>query len=123
MLRRHTKSDEPRYSHESTPRKRRSFLGANSQEGNILRHRSSYRPENEWINKRFIPLGQFPRVGETEYVSEREIMRISGQYMYRIIFANQDGSYKSKPAIEYRPHQLNIVLDPNTERIIDVAYF
>ena len=123
MLRRHVYSQELRYEHEHSPRKWRSFQPGGQFKPTTLYRRQEYRPpakEHNWIGKTFIPAGSFTSGANT--IHEREIMRAARMYSYRIIYANPDGSYKSKIRVESRPEQLNIVLDFNNT-IIDVIYF
>ncbi len=86
-----------------------------------LYNKSVSRPQTDWIGKYFIPIGSFPRDPYYHnYVSENEVIKKTGRYAYRIIYTNGIGM--SKPSIEYRPAQLNIILSPDNV-ILDAAYF
>lgn len=104
----------------STVRKSGSYYADGALQQSRLYNGTRYRPEC-WIGKYFIPVGSFPRDPHLlNYVSEYEVMKKTGSYAYRVAYVN--GQKKSKPSIEYRPAQLNIILNPDN-LIIDVVYF
>lgn len=92
----------------------------------------------EWIGKYFIPVDSSPQdPSKDNYVMEYDVMRKSGMYSYRILYAvrytTKNGYHptgqtkdtyviKSKPAIEGRPGQMNLILDTNN-LILDVQYW
>ncbi len=105
----------------STVRKSGSYYADNARQQSRLYNDTRYRPLTDWIGKYFIPIGSFPRDPHMlNYISEYEVMKKTGSYAYRIAYVN--GSKKSKPSIEYRPAQLNLILNPDN-LILDVLYF
>ena len=81
--------------------------------------------EKSWIGKYFIPYGTHFESSVNNYILEEDIAKFSGMYRYRIIFGkkiNDKFILDSKPRIENRPRQMNILLDQNGI-IYDVLYF
>lgn len=119
MLRRSYNSQEPRYSHEHTPRKWRHVNRSNAF---MLFNKKPVNTYPEWIGKTFQPNGE---IYNLPVVTEYEVERVAGSYNYRIIYCVKikDIWYmKSKPTIQSRPGQLNLMLDVNN-KIINVQYF
>lgn len=129
MLRRQFHSQELRYDHEYTPRKQRQFAPGGQFQPTWLYRKQIYRPQgpkNPWIGKFFIPTGSVPANPEkTNYVREYDVMKKTGRYSYRILYAVVSGdkyTIKSKPSVEGRPNQLNLILNTDN-RILDVQYY
>lgn len=83
--------------------------------------------ESSWIGRKFIPYYvHYCRCSENcDYVCEEVIAKFAGMYRYRIIFGkvvDNEFIMRSKPTIENRPLQMNILIDQNG-RIYDVMYF
>jgi len=124
-----------------TPRKWRTIYAANVFNPTILYHRQNYEPPNlsSWIGKYYISDNSLDFVGKRPgtYINEHDIMRQAGMTSYRILYAvpydlahgynprpGETAKYvvKSKPAIEGRPGQLNLILDTDN-KILSVQYF
>jgi hypothetical protein len=121
-----------------TPRKWRTIYASNAFQPSWLYRKQKYvAPNQNWIGKYFIPVDSTPAFPDkNNYVMEYDIMRQAGMYIYRILYAVkndiQNGFYpraddseyviKSKPSIEGRPGQMNIILDTNNI-ILDVQYW
>jgi hypothetical protein len=135
MLRRSLFSQEVEYSHQSSPRKWRSIQRPTTFLRSILRPQLIYKPpttarESQWIGKYVIPYqSTIKRIPNRSYVSEYEIMRTCGMYVYRLIFVEPvkiDGimryRIRSKPTVDYRPGQMNIYVTPDLQ-IVNIEYF
>lgn len=114
-----------------SPRKWRTFPHADNFQPSWLYRQQMYRPskpDSNWIGKYFIPDGSIPaRPHVDNYVLEYDVMRKSGMYNYRILYAvkavDETGwVIRSKAAIEGRPGQMNIILTPQN-LILDVQYW
>jgi hypothetical protein len=121
-----------------TPRKWRTIYATNAFQPTWLYQKQSYRaPNKEWIGKYFIPVDAYPEdPTKSNYVMEYDIMRKAGMYAYRILYAVEntekngfnprpgDPSWviKSKPSVEGRPGQMNIILSPKNI-ILDVQFW
>ncbi len=105
----------------ATIRKSGRHYANNNYQQSRLYESTRFRPATNWIGKYFIPIGSFPYDPHTmNYIHEYDVMKKAGSYAYRILYIN--GEKKSKPSIEYRPAQLNIILNPDNV-ILDVVYF
>jgi hypothetical protein len=120
-----------------TPRKWRTIYASNAFQPTWLYRKQVYEPGSEWIGKYFIPVDSQPTYPDKQnYVMEYDIMRKSGMYNYRILYAAENTTkngfnprpgdpkwvIKSKPSIEGRPGQMNIILDTNNI-ILAVQYW
>lgn len=120
-----------------TPRKWRTVYASNAFQPTWLYSTRSYTPPNPWIGKYFIPAGSNPAFpNKDNFVMEYDIMRRAGMYTYRILYAvknNKKNGFnpesgeakyiiKSKPSVEGRPGQMNLILDTNNV-ILDVQYW
>jgi hypothetical protein len=112
-----------------TPRKWRTIYASNAFQPTWLYRQQQYNVPalQDWIGKYFIPVDSYPQdPSKNNYVMEYDFQKKAGMYSYRILYAvkntkangfNQrpgaaDWVIKSKPSIEGRPGQLNVILDP-----------
>jgi|ERR1700678_2382360 len=138
-IRRQLISDELRYSHQTSPRKRRTTQGSSLFQPTILYmnkidNTNRFVPNN-WIGKKFIPWnGEYIQsyvrsiqlgTNNKNVVSEFEIANYCKSNSYRILYVVVDVNgvfVKSKPSIEYIPSRMNIFL--TTDNVIyNVLYF
>lgn len=134
------------WSRTMSPRKWRTVHHARGvQSPSVLYRRELYVPpagtvENTWLGKYFIPDDAIPAVPTADnYVLEADVMRKAGMYNYRILYALEVASgssirdlfgytqkkrwvLKSKPSIESRPGQMNLILTPKN-LILAVQYW
>jgi hypothetical protein len=131
MQRRPLASQEPAikdvWSARITPRKWRTFTPARSVLPSRLYGPARVVKRNIWTGKYFIPEGSAPALPHRQnYVLESEIARTTGGRSYRILYAvaGPTGEWiiRSKPTIEDRPGQLNLVLTGNNV-VLGVAWF
>jgi hypothetical protein len=122
----------PKRSHITTPRKRSSWMGNNVFEHVIGYREKIYGPTNmdpayKWIGRKLIPFGMSPwymfdRLSEKENVIAEEYIAYKARpYIYRIIFV-KGNELRSKPEIHYVPNRINLLVDADTERIVDILY-
>lgn len=125
-------SDLAGYSHRSTPRKQRTYNYTDQfffQEGGIWNKNRYYRPkggspELEWIGKYFIPMGAQPaRPDVPNYAMEHEIAMWARPNIYQVIYVDDEGNFRTQPEAAWRPGRLNIMVNMNTDKIVDVQYF
>ena len=117
-----------------TPRKWRTIYASNNFQPTWLYRKQSYTPESEWIGKYFIPIDSKPQYPDNgNYITEYDVQRKSGMYSYRVLYAvknNKENGYypksgdpkwviKSKPSVEGRPGQMNIILSTDN-RVLSV---
>lgn len=147
MLRRQLISDELRYSHQTSPRKVRTYGATGLFQPTILyRGDVTTAPSNKrWVGRilapwngniiqsyiRSVQLGR----NNPEVVSEFEIANFAKPHIYRILYTDTPGdpastvpgfngiSIKSKPEVLYIPERLNIIVNPVNNMILDTAYF
>jgi hypothetical protein len=130
--------------HQTTPRKWRSF---NYAENVSTRAQPAYRPSllyggdwdrasqlrQMWVGKKIVywqgeSLPNYSRriiwgnVDPPGVVNEFEIASVAQPYIYRIIYVDRLGKWRSKPDISYRAGRLNIMVDQD-DIIRDVGYF
>ncbi len=113
-----------------TPRKWRTIYASNEFQPTWLYRQQKYEPPElqDWIGKYFIPVDSYPQdPSKNNYVMEYDVQKKAGMYSYRILYAVKntkangfnprpgDAAWviKSKPSVEGRPGQLNVILDPN----------
>lgn len=141
MIRRQLISDELRYNHQTSPRKKRTFRGSNLFQPTILyqnrlNSQINYFPKN-WLGKKFISWdGEFIQSyvrnvqlhrNNPNVISEFEIANFCKSGSYRILYVNIDPYtnvmyVRSKPNIETVPGRLNVFLTTDNT-IVKVAYF
>lgn len=115
-----------------TPRKWRTIFHTNQFQPTSLYTKQIYRPttaqpQHAWIGLYYIPSDSIPKnPSKLNYVTEYDVMKSSGMYSYRILYAVKDanGSWyiKSKPSVEGRPGQLNLILSTDN-KILNVQYW
>lgn len=139
-VRRQFISDELRYSHQTSPRKSRTFRGSSLFQPTIL-----YRGDidtvkeeipNSWVGRKLIPWnGEYiqsyirsVQLGKNDptVVSEFEIANYCKSNSYRILYVffdlNGQMIVKSKPQIDFVPGRMNLFL--TTDDVIrKIAYF
>jgi hypothetical protein len=100
-------------------------------------HRGVYVPTNDapgyWIGKKllywqgeslysYVQQVRLARDARDDAISEFEIAQFTRPNIYRIIFVDEYGVWRSKPDISYRAGRLNIFVGPD-DRIRGVGYF
>jgi hypothetical protein len=124
-----TRNGDLAWNYAMTPRKWRTIYSSNQFQPSSLYKKQMYRPssnskQHEWIGKYYIQADQIPTTND--YVTEYEVMKSAGMYNYRILYAvkdeNNNYKIKSKPAIEGRPGQMNLIMNTDN-KIIDVQYW
>ena len=88
--------------------------------------------ERTWIGKKLIywtgdsVLSYVKQIREAKYgknnIGEYEIATFTRPNIYRILFVDEKGNWRSKPEVSYQAGRLNIIVDPN-DIIKAVAYF
>lgn len=138
-VRRQLISDELRYSHQTSPRKSRTYRGSSLFQPTIFYNNRVYNASptgNNWLGKRLIPwngelISSYIRSvqlkkNDTSVVSEFEIANHCKSNSYRIIYVLINSKnqifMKSKPSIDYVPSRMNIMLTPDNI-IRKIAYF
>lgn len=113
-----------------TPRKWRTVYASNNFQPTWLYKQQRYDPPElqEWVGKYFIPVDSYPQnPAKNNYIMEYDVQRKAGMYSYRILYAVKNTKkngfnpragdpawvIKSKPSVEGRPGQMNLILDPN----------
>jgi hypothetical protein len=133
----------PEFYHQTTPRKWRTINypqmeGSNyvpsllyqANHGFLKASPSSV--EYTWIGKKLIPwqgesLSSYveqiraARLG-VDNISEYEIAKFARGKIYRIVFVDNNGLFRSKPNVTYQAGRLNIMVGPD-DIIRDVGYF
>lgn len=137
MIRRQLISDELRYSHQTSPRKVRTFRGPGQFQPTLLYRREleSNQPDGipaRWIGRILIPWNgniiqsyiRTVQLGRNDpaIISEFEIANYAKPNTYRILYVDGD-IVKSKPQIGYVPNRLNVLVDPVSNIIQSVLYF
>jgi hypothetical protein len=83
-------------------------------------------PERGWIGRKLLYSGESPWWMEDKlvdgYISEDYIAKKKRPYVFRILYM-KDSVVKSKANINYIPNRLNVFVDADTDRIIDLLYF
>ena len=140
-VRRQFISDELRYSHQTSPRKVRTYRGTALFQPTILYRgdidtNSNLKIPNSWIGKVLIPWnGEYiqsyirsVQLGKNDpnVVSEFEIANYCKSNSYRILYVYYDTAgrmiVKSKPHIDFVPGRMNVFL--TTDNVIQkIAYF
>lgn len=88
--------------------------------------------ERTWIGKTLIywtgeSLSSYVKqIRELKYgknnIGEYEIAQFTRPNIYRILFVDKDGSWRSKPEVSYRAGRLNLIVGPD-DIIKAIAYF
>ena len=139
MIRRQLISDELRYSHQTSPRKTRTYVGSSLYQPTLLYvskldQNTLPKPES-WVGKELIPWnGEFIQpylrsiqlgINNPKIISEFEIANYCKSNYYRIFYVyyqNGEMYVKSKPSIDYVPSRMNIFL--TTDNVIrKIMYF
>jgi hypothetical protein len=124
--------------HQTTPRKWRTRAHAKTYTPSILyRNRRSYSPgpgteEHSWIGKKllywtgdsvcsYVKANRMRSYGK-DSIGEYEIARFARSGTYRIIFVDDQGNWRSKPEVSYRPGRMNLLVNPR-DIIVGVSYF
>jgi hypothetical protein len=90
------------------------------------------KPFRDWIGKKllywegesiysYIQQIRMMKYGENS-IGEYEIAQFTRPNIYRIIFIDKQGKWRSKPSVEYMAGRLNIFVDPD-DVIRNIAYF
>ena len=118
-----------RYNHKWNPRRMKPIRYNNVYNPTMLYGAQSFitkgTTEKQWIGKYLVPLHMTNKHNSNNYVLEETIAKFAGMYRYRILFGkgvNNQFIFDSKPTIENRPKQMNILLD-QYGIINDVLYF
>lgn len=124
-----------KYYHQSTPRKWTTIRSAkNTDSLNYSSSHSFSRPSNpeiqSWIGKRIIywngeTVKNYTRNSDNvkpESVNEVRIAALARPWIYRILYVDKKGKLRSKPADDYQPRRMNILVNPD-DIITDILYF
>src|SRR5690348_9612663 len=99
--------------HQHSPRKARTYnISGVFQPSLLYKNMITNDTLSKWINKKFIQWdGESPlayimavRLGKfdsNKYVHEFEISNYCKPHIYRILYLNSDGTFKSKPSVDY----------------------
>lgn len=147
MIRRHVIRQDLRYSHQTTPRKQRTYAHTSVFHPTLF-YKSSPRgvytpnvydntwegaPTRKWIGKVFVSMDSSPqeiqaalREARTrDYVHESEVAQAARPNYFRIFrVIHKDGKLmvRSKPHVYGRPQQMNLFIDEK-DIIRDVQFF
>lgn len=122
----------PHRSHITTPRKRTTWTGPSNFEHVIGYREKIYGPDKndharEWIGRKLIPFGLSPwylftKIPENvPIIAEEYIAYKARPNIYRIIFV-KGNEMRSRPEVTYVPNRINLMVDADTEVIVDVLY-